>query len=111
MHIMNNISSDEKNIAMLCHLSGLFTIFGPLIIWLIKKDESEFIDVNGKQALNFQISILIYSVVAAILIVLLIGIPMLIAIGIFNLIMIIIASVKAANGEVFQYPLSIQILK
>lgn len=108
---MNSVSNDEKNIAMLCHLSGLFTIFGPLIIWLIKKDESEFIDANGKQALNFQISILIYSIVAVFLIVLLIGIPLLIAIGIFNLIMIIIASVKAANGEVFQYPLSIQILK
>lgn len=96
---------------MLCHLSGLFTIFGPLIIWLIKKDESKFIDENGKQALNFQISIFIYSIIASILIVILIGIPLLIAIGIFDLIMIIIASIKAADGQVFQYPLSIQILK
>lgn len=108
---MNNISSDEKTMGMLCHLSGLFTIFGPLIIWLIKKDESKFIDENGKQALNFQISIFIYSIIASILIVILIGIPLLIAIGIFDLIMIIIASIKAADGQVFQYPLSIQILK
>jgi hypothetical protein len=108
---MSTVSSDEKTISMLCHISGLFTIFGPLIIWLIKKDDSKFIDENGKQALNFQISMIIYYIIAGILTVILIGIPLLIAISIFNLIMIIIAAIKAADGQVFQYPLAIQILK
>jgi uncharacterized Tic20 family protein len=104
-------TSDERTIAMLCHITGLISFIGPLIVWLLKKDESEFIDANGKQALNFQISIFIYSIVASILIVLIIGIPLLIAIGLFNLVMIILASVKALNGEVFEYPLSIKLLK
>ena len=108
---MSNISSDDKTIGMLCHLSGLFSFFGPLIIWLIKKDDSEFVDANGKQALNFQISIFIYGVISAFLIIIVIGVFLLVALGIFSFIMIVIASIKAANGEVFQYPLSIQFLK
>jgi uncharacterized Tic20 family protein len=104
-------TQDEKTIAMLCHITGLISFIGPLIVWLLKKDESEFIDANGKQALNFQISIFIYSIVASMLIVLLIGIPLLVAIGLFSLVMIVLASVKALNGEVFEYPLSMKILK
>jgi len=104
-------TQDEKTIAMLCHVTGLISFIGPLIVWLLKKDESPFIDANGKQALNFQISIFIYTIGAAILTIVLIGIPLLMAIGLFSLVMIVLASVKALNGEVFQYPLSIQFLK
>ncbi len=108
---LSQTTNDERTLAMLCHITGLISFIGPLIVWLLKKDESEFIDANGKQALNFQISIFIYSIVASMLIVILIGIPLLIAIGLFNLVMIILASVKALNGEVFEYPLSMKILK
>ncbi len=108
---LSQTTNDERTLAMLCHITGLISFIGPLIVWLLKKDESEFIDANGKQALNFQISIFIYSIVASMLIVILIGIPLLIALGLFSLVMIILASVKALNGEVFEYPLSMKILK
>ncbi len=102
---------------MFCHLSALSGYFipfgfliGPLVIWSIKKDEFPFVNEQGKAALNFQLSMLIYFIISAILIIIVIGILMLIALGIFQLIMIVIAGVKANNGETFQYPLSIRFL-
>ena len=70
------LSQDEKTMAMLIHLSGIFTGFvGPLIIWLIKKDESPFVDRHGKTALNFFITLAIAAFVSVILIIVLIGTP------------------------------------
>ena len=110
--------SQERNWAMLAHLSALAgfiiplgNIIGPLVIWLIKKDESEFVSDQGKEALNFQISVTIYMIVSAILIVIVIGIFLLIAIGIFMLVMIIIAAVKASSGEKYRYPFTIRLIK
>jgi len=106
---------DERMWGMFCHLSALAgyiiplgSIIGPLIIWSMKKHEYPFVDEQGKEALNFNISMVIYLIISAILIIAVIGIFLLIALGIFQLIMIIIASVKANNGESFQYPLSIR---
>ncbi len=108
---MNTLTNDEKTIGMLCHLTGLISIIGPIIVWLLKKDDSAFVDANGKQAINFQLSIIIYSIGSAFLLIIGIGLVLLFAIGIFAFIMIVIASIKAANGEVFQYPMSLQLLK
>ncbi len=108
---MNPPTNDEKTIGMLCHITGLISIIGPIIVWLLKKDESAFVDANGKQAINFQLSIIIYSIGSAILLIIGIGLILLFAIGIFAFIMIVVASIKAANGEIFQYPLSLQLLK
>lgn len=106
---------DERMWGMFCHLSALAgyviplgSIIGPLVIWSIKKQEYPFVDDQGKEALNFNISMAIYMIVSAILIIIVIGILMLIALGIFQLIMIIIAAVKANNGEAFRYPLTIR---
>ncbi len=108
---------DERMWGMFCHLSAcagyiipLGNIIGPLIIWSIKKDEFPFVNEQGKEALNFQISMLIYFIISAILIFIVIGIMLLIALGIFQLIMIVIASIKANNGETFRYPLSIRFI-
>jgi uncharacterized Tic20 family protein len=108
----------EKTMAMLCHLTALAGFFipfgnivGPLIVWLVKKDESAVVDANGKKALNFQISITIYAMVAAALIFVGIGLLLLPAIGVFSLVMIIINSVKANKGEEVSYPLTIPIIK
>jgi len=108
---------DERMWGMFCHLSALAgyiiplgSIIGPLIIWSIKKDEYPFVDEQGKEALNFNISMVIYILISVILIFVVIGILMLIALGIFQLIMIIIASIKANNGESFRYPLSIRFI-
>ena len=69
------VSKDARNMAMLCHLLAIFTGFlGPLIIWLIKKDEDPFVDEHGKEALNFQITVFIAMFVSGILTMVCIGI-------------------------------------
>ena len=100
---------------MLCHLAALAgfigipfgNIIGPLVVWLIKKDESPYVDAQGKASLNFQISMTIYKIVAALLVLVIIGFVLLPALIILNIVCIIIASVKTSNGEEFNYPLAI----
>jgi len=111
------VSNDERNWAMLCHLGGLvhFIPFGqiivPMIIWMVKKDELPFVDDQGKEALNFQISMLIYYLICIPLIFIVIGIFFLAMLGLINLILVIIAAVKAQQGEAFRYPLSLNLIK
>lgn len=103
---------------MLCHFSifvGHFIPFGniiaPLIIWLMKKNESSFVDHHGKESLNFQISLLIYIIISVILAFVLIGFVLAIALWIFSLVIVIIAGVKANDGEWYRYPLTIRFIK
>ncbi|MDO9579901.1 MAG: DUF4870 domain-containing protein [Bacteroidales bacterium] len=112
------LSETERNWAMLCHLSafaGFFfpfgAIIGPLICWLSKKDESAWVNENGKASLNFQLSILLYIVLAIPLCFIIIGIPIIVILGTLKIICIIIASVKAAKGEKFRYPLVIPFIQ
>jgi uncharacterized protein len=111
-------SSDERMWGMLCHLSTFAgylipfgNIVGPLVIWLIKKEEYAFVEDQGKEALNFQISILIYSLVSGILVFAIIGLPLLLAVIIFDVVMTVIAAVKANGGEYYRYPLTIRFVK
>ena len=115
---VNKPQQDERLWAMFCHLSAFAgyivpfgSILGPLVIWSIKKEQFPAIDEHGKEALNFQISIAIYMIISAILIVIVVGIFLLISLVVFRLILIIMASIKANNGEYFKYPLSIQFIK
>lgn len=103
---------------MFCHLSafaGFFFpfggIIGPVICWISRKDESEWINANGKASLNFQISILLYTVLLIPLCFIIVGIPLLVLLGILEFVCIIVASIRAAKGEVFKYPLSIPFLQ
>lgn len=112
------LTQEEKTFGMLAHLTALAgfiipfgSILGPLVIWLIKKDQSAWVDKQGKESLNFQISILIYGIVAAILTLIVIGVFLAIAVGIFWLVMVIMATVKVNNGEDFEYPLCIRFIK
>lgn len=112
---IRELSNDERTFGMLCHLTALAgfifplgNIIGPLIVWAIKKDQYQWVDKHGKESLNFQISMTIYLLVSAIMIFILIGIFFLVALGIINLVFIILASVKANNGEDFSYPLAIR---
>ncbi|NSW93657.1 MAG: DUF4870 domain-containing protein, partial [Bacteroidales bacterium] len=86
-------------------------IIGPLICWLSRKDDSEWVNMNGKASLNFQLSILLYIILAAPLCIIIIGIPIIIFLGLFKIICIIIASVKSARGEYFKYPLAIPFIQ
>ncbi len=112
------LTQEEKTFGMLAHLTSLSgfiipfgSILGPLIIWLIKKDQSAWVNQQGKEALNFNISIAIYGIVASLLIFIVIGIFLAIAVGVFWLVMVIIATVKVNNLEDFQYPLAIRLIK
>jgi uncharacterized Tic20 family protein len=77
-------------------------------VWLIKRDDDPFIDYSGKEALNFNISFLIYGVVAAFLIILLIGLILLPIVFFVWLVLVIVAAVKTSNGEYYRYPLTIR---
>ena len=112
----NNASNapgkDERNIAMLAHLLGIFFWFlPPLIIWLLKKDESAFIGEQAKEALNFQITLAIGYAISFVLVFILIGIPMLWALWIANLVLCIIAAIAASKGESYRYPLTLRLIQ
>lgn len=87
-----------------------FPIIGPLIIWLMKKDQSPYLDAQGRELLNFQISYFIYAMISFVLIAVLIGIVLIFAVGIASLVFTIIGLVKAADGKVYRFPLCIRML-
>ncbi len=113
-----NDSKDERMWAMLCHLStfaGYMVPFGniiaPLVLWVMKKDEYPLVDDQGKEAINFQISITIYVIMSIVLVFLVIGIPLLIGLLIYEIIATIIAAIKANDGEQYRYPFTIRFIK
>ena len=114
----NMPTQDEKNMAMFCHLgafAGFIIPFGsiiaPLVIWLVKKDQSEYVDYHGKEALNFQITMMLAVIVSFMLIFVLIGFPLLFGLLIFNVVIVIIAAIKANEGEKYQYPFALRMIK
>ncbi len=115
---MYTVSKDERTWGMLAHLSALLgylvlpfgNIIAPLVIWLVKKDESQFVADQAKESLNFQISLLIYAVISGVLIFVIIGIFLLGALYILGIVMTIIGTIKANNGESYRYPLTIRLI-
>jgi hypothetical protein len=104
--------------AMLCHLTGLLGglvppahIIAPLIIWLLKKDQSGFVDDQGKEAINFQISVTIYVIAGFMLMIVLIGFIILPLAGILWLVWGVIATAKAYEGVYYRYPLTIRLVR
>jgi uncharacterized protein len=106
--------ANARQWAMLAHLSALFGLIiglnwlGPLVIYLVKKDEHPFIADQSREALNFNLSVFIYVLVSIVLIFIVIGFLLLPVIGIAWLILTIIAGVRANNGEAYRYPLTIK---
>jgi len=112
------ISQDQRQWAMFTHLSALVglliplgSILGPLIMWQVKKNDMPFVDEQGKEALNFQITVFIAVVVCIILMFVLIGMLLLPLVGLAALIFTIIAGIKANNGEHYRYPMTIRLIK
>ena len=103
----------------LCHASALLGVLvhfpghllGPLIVWLVKRDESPEIDAHGKEALNFQISILIYNLVAAIFCLVLVGFLFLAILWVLNAVFVIIAAIQASDGKFYRYPMTIRFIQ
>lgn len=109
---------EERTWGMLCHLSAfagliipLGGIIAPLIIWLIKKDEMPFVNDQGKESINFQISLFIAAVICFILMFVGIGFLLIVALAIYAVIMIIIACMKANEGTYFRYPYALRLIK
>lgn len=115
MEIQNK---DERTWAMLCHLSvfsAFFTLIGyiiaPLVIWLIKKDQYPLVDDQGKESVNFQISMTLYAAIIFPSIFFIVGIPLIAALVLFDIIEVIIAAINANDGKMFRYPLCIRFIK
>src|SRR5262245_39620897 len=110
--------ANVNTMAMLCHVLGFAgyiipfgSVIGPLIMWLVKRNDSPFIDEHGKEAVNFQISLLIYTVASIVLCFVLIGFLLLLAIMVIDIVFIIQAAIKASRGEPWRYPLTIRFIK
>jgi len=112
------LSRDDKNMGVAVHLASfsgyiipLGSILGPLIVWLMKREEIDFVDQCGRNCLNFKISVMIYAVISMILMFVGIGFLLLGFLAIFDIVVTIIAAMKASEGISYQYPLSIKFFK
>lgn len=110
-------NKDERTWGMFCHLSALAgfivpfgNIIAPLVIWLVKKDEMPFVNDQGKESLNFQITVFLAAIVCFILIFVAIGFLLLPALAIYTLVMIIIAAMKANEGVSYRYPFILRLI-
>jgi uncharacterized Tic20 family protein len=104
-------TKDERLIATLAHLSAFVAaLICPLVIYLIKKDESAFVADQAKEALNFHISMLIYAIVAGLSVLIVIGVVLLPALGVFFLVVTIIGAIRAYEGTAYRYPLCIRFI-
>jgi len=112
------ISKDERTWGMLCHLSSLAgyvvpfgSVIGPLVVWLMEKDEFPFVNDQGREAVNFHLSMLIFEIIAFFLCFVLIGFVVLPLLLIFELIQVVLASISANDGKPYRYPLTMQFVK
>lgn len=112
------VSSQSRTMGMLCHLSAFSGviipfghIFGPLLVWLLKGKEDSFVDENGKESLNFQLSMTIYMFISGILMFVLIGFLLLPILALAWLVLVIMGAVAANDGRVFRYPFTIRFIK
>lgn len=111
-------TQDEKTWGMLGHLTAfsgfivpLGSVIGPLVVWLIKRDQSEFVADQGKEALNFNISVVLAGCVCGVLVFVFIGILLGVALFIYWLAMTIIAGIKASEGVRYRYPFTLRLIK
>lgn len=113
------VSKDEQNWAMICHLSALSGflipfghVLGPLLVWLIKRAEMPLVDAHGKEALNFQITVSIAAAVSLLLMFVLIGFVLIGVVAIGALVLTIMAAIKVSNGDYsYRYPLTLRLIK
>ena len=102
-------TSDEKTLALISHIITLASQFiAPLIIYLLKKDESSFVAAHAKESLNFQLTVLL---VIILLVVTVIGILLLWFVGIYVFVLVIVATIRASEGKLYKYPFSIRFIK
>lgn len=112
------VSKNSRDMAMWCHLSslsGLFVPFGgligPIVIWAMKKDDDSFVNRHGIAAINFRISVYLYSLICLLLALVVVGFFLLGALALADLIFTVIAAIKASEGKEFTYPLSLRLIR
>ena len=112
------MTQDDRTWGMLAHLSafGFFicplgNVIGPLIVWLVKRDQSQFVADQGKEALNFNISVLLAAIACGLLVLVLIGIALGAALFVFWLVMTIVAGIRASEGVLYRYPFTLRLIK
>lgn len=112
------VDKEQRTWAMLCHLSALAgfivpmgSVIGPLIVWLIKKEDMPLVAEHGRKALNFQITMLFAYIVCFVLMIVAIGAILLPIVAIFSFVMVVIGAIKTNDGKPFNYPFSINLIK
>ncbi len=113
------VASNVRPLAALCHASALLGVFiyfpghviPPLIVWLCTRNDAPELDAHGKEALNFQISMLIYNAVAAVFCLILIGFVFLAVLWVLNAVFVIIAAIQASDGKFYRYPMTIRFIQ
>ena len=106
-----SITPEERTLGLVCVLLQFLTVVGPLIVWLIKKDESAYLNALGKETINFQLTLLILYVICGVLTIIVVGALLAPLVGLFGLVMIIVAAVKANEGIIYRYPFCFRFLK
>jgi uncharacterized Tic20 family protein len=108
---------EERKWAMFAHIGTFSSMFiplgnfiAPIVIWQLKKNESDFVVDQAKESLNFQITIIIYALISFLLVFIFIGFFLIFALVIFSLIIVIVAGVKANNGEYYRYPMCLRLI-
>lgn len=105
-------TQDDKTLAMLTHLSGIFfSIVVPLVVWLTCKDTKPWLADQSKEALNFQITVLIGYLISSVLMIVLIGFVLFLIVWAFSIILSIVAALRVSQGTAFRYPLTLRLIK
>ncbi len=99
---------EARNMAMLCHLLGIFGFFAPLLIWLIERDKHRFVDEHGRAAMNYQVSLLIYLTALTVTIIGAFLVPLVL---LAHVVLSVLGTIKAARGQPWTYPVAIAFLK
>lgn len=105
------VSPSDRTLALLTHLSGIFSILPPLIVYLVKKNDGGWIRRQTAEALNFQLTMLVLWAIGWVLVLVLIGFLILWVLGVLNIVLCIIAAVKANDGIDYRYPLAIRFVR
>lgn len=104
-------SNDDRNIATVTHLGGtVFSFIPGLLVWALKKDDSPYIANQAKEALNFQITVLIAQFIAGILVMILVGFIFIGIIWLLNIVFCILAAISTSKGETYRYPFCLRLI-
>jgi uncharacterized Tic20 family protein len=107
-------TSDDRVLAVLSHILSIVPgigIFGPLVIYLVKRDQPGFVLENARESLNFQLTMIIFAIISALLVLIAIGIILLWALGILNVILVIIAAIRVSENKIYRYPFNLRLIK